>query len=66
LSEVGLYVLPRSLHSAADVRAARTEENVGRSGRDDRKGRRTWIARESRAEDAAGGAGAHFPSQEFA
>ena len=28
---VGLYVLPWSLHSVADVRAARTEEKVGHS-----------------------------------
>jgi hypothetical protein len=32
---VGLYVLPRFLHSMADVRAARTKENVGHSGRND-------------------------------
>ena len=36
LGEVGLYVLPRSLHFMADVRAARTKEKVGHSGRDDR------------------------------
>ena len=31
--------LPRSLRSVADVRAARTEEKIGHSGRDDRKGK---------------------------
>jgi hypothetical protein len=30
-------VLPRSLRSVADLRAARTEEKVGHSGRDDTK-----------------------------
>ena len=39
-SGVGLYLLPRSLRSMADVRAARTEEKVGHSGRDDREGSR--------------------------
>jgi len=31
--------LPWSLHFMADVRAARTEEKVGHSGRDDRQGK---------------------------
>ncbi len=39
---VGLHVLPRSLRSVADVRAARTEETVGHSSRDDGKNRRGW------------------------
>jgi hypothetical protein len=43
--------LPRSLHSMADVRAARTEEKVGHSGRDDRMGRgvvaSAWSDRET-------------------
>jgi hypothetical protein len=30
-------VLPRSLRSVADVRAARTKEKIGHSGRDDRE-----------------------------
>jgi hypothetical protein len=34
-SRVGLYVLPQSLHSMADIREARTKEKVGHSGRDD-------------------------------
>src|ERR1700692_781214 len=33
------WVVPRSLHSMADVRAARAEEKAGHSGRDDRVGR---------------------------
>jgi hypothetical protein len=36
-SEVGLTVLPRSLRFMDDVRAARTEEKIGHSGRDDRE-----------------------------
>jgi hypothetical protein len=36
-SEVGLTVLPRSLRFMDDVRAARTKEKVGPSGRDDRE-----------------------------
>ena len=39
LSEVGLNWLPRSLRFMADVRAARTGEKVGHSGRDDNKGK---------------------------
>ena len=39
LGEVGLNWLPRSLRSMADVRAARTKEKVGHSGRDDREER---------------------------
>ena len=34
---VASAVLPRSLRSVADVRAARTKEKIGHSGRDDRK-----------------------------
>jgi len=44
---IGLYVLPRSLHSVANVRAPRTEEQIGHSSpfgfaqgrRDDRRRR---------------------------
>jgi hypothetical protein len=35
-----VYVLPRSLRSVADVRAARTQEKIGHSGRDDGAERR--------------------------
>ena len=36
-SVVESATLPRSLRSVADVRAARTKEKIGHSGRDDRK-----------------------------
>jgi hypothetical protein len=45
---VASAVLPRSLRSVADVRAARTEEKIGHSGRDDRNKKRGAIGNRSR------------------
>jgi len=60
-SVVESATLPRSLRSVADVRAARTKEKIGHSGRDDRKKELRGASEIARAPKVvvAGGSCAH-------